>query len=432
MAQDQETKLTIGSAELVEAIIKYGSIDVSIQSTFSEATIVSYELTSATKNSAPLLISESIPAGSISNPTTVTASYDLANYYLDFRGLNGVSYNTLIAQISAMVDPSGDTLISQLNDYIEVSYSFNNIHPSYARGYFGNDTYINSGTEGFEFLTNLTGGNIGVEAINMDFELKNGVGVDLQVQVNTISMQNTETGSSSILNSSALNGSINVDRAEETGVSNPPVLPSTYYIELDNNNSNTNELFEIIPNQITYGFDLKVNPYGHVSSHNDFIYENNGIEVLLNLEMPVSIYMDQFTLSDTVEFNMGEKTIDDRYLIIDGFIHLYTDNWYPFSAISQLYLLDENYGIIDSILPDSSIIEAGVLDNNNIVVSPTRSKISGAINSDRIDALYNAHYLKTDFTLSTAKYPEYVKIYDYYKIDMTLVGDFNYVIDPNE
>lgn len=432
LAQNQETMLKIGNTELVEAIINSGSIDVTIKSTFSEPTIVSYELSSATKNGNKLVISESIPAGSVSSPSVISASYNLSNYYLDLKGLNGNSYNTLVAQISAMVDPSGDTLVSQLNDYIEISYTFNNIQPKYARGYFGDDSYSNLGGEEFHFLSNFTGGDIDIEALNMNFEIINGAGVDIQIDVNTISMSNIEIGRTSVLNSIALANSLNIDRAQETGVASPPIIASSYSIGLDNNNSNVDKLFEIIPNQIDYGFDLQINPFGHISSHNDFIYKDFGIEVLLDMEIPMSVATNQFTLSDTVEFDMGEKTIDDRYLIIDGFIHLYAYNWYPFTATTQLYLLDESYAIIDSILVENSIVEAGILDNYNVVVSPKRSKISGVINTAKIDALYNARYIKTDFTLTTPDYPDYVQVYDYYKIDMTLVGDFNYVIDPNE
>ena len=432
LAQNQETKLKIGNTELVEAIINSGSIDVSIKSTFSEPTIVSYELSSATKNGSKLLISESIPAGSVSSPSVISSSYNLSNYYLDLKGLNGNSYNTLVAQISAMVDPSGDTLVSQLNDYIEISYTFNNIQPKYARGYFGDNSYSNLGKEEFHFLSNFTGGDIDIESLNLNFEIKNGAGVDLQLGVNAISMSNIETGGTSVLNSTALANSLNIDRAQETGVDTPPVIASSYSIGLDINNSNVDKLFEIIPNQIDYGFDLQINPFGHVSSHNDFIYKDFGIEVLLDMEIPISVATNEFTLSDTIEFDMGEKTIDDRYLIIDGFIHLYAYNWYPFTATTQLYLLDESYAIIDSILVENAIVEAGILDDNNVVISPNRSKISGAINTAKIAALYNAQFIKTDFTLSTPDYPDYVTVYDYYKIDMTLVGDFNYVIDPNE
>ena len=432
LAQNQETMLNIGNTELVEATIKSGSIDVTIKSTFSEPTIVSYELTSAANNGNTLVISESIPAGNVSNPSIVSSSYNLSNYNLDLRGLNGTSYNTLIAQISAMVDPSGDTLVSQLNDYIEISYTFNDIQPKYARGYFGNDSYNNLGKEEFHFLANLTGGDIDIESLNMNFEIKNGIGVDIQMDVNTISMSNMETGNTSVLNSTPLANSLNINRGQETGVATPPVIASSYSIELDINNSNADKLFEIIPNQIDYGFDLQINPFGHVSSHNDFIYEDFGIEVLLDMEIPISVATNEFTLSDTIEFDMGEKTIDDRYLIIDGFIHLYAYNWYPFTATTQLYLLDESYAIIDSILVENAIVEGGILDDYNVVISPKRSKISGAINTAKIAALYNAQFIKTDFTLSTPDYPDYVKVYDYYKIDMTLVGDFNYVIDPNE
>ena len=432
LAQNQETMLNIGNAELVEATIKSGSIDVTIKSTFIEPTIVSYELTSATNNGNTLVISESIPAGNVSHPSIVSSSYNLSNYNLDLRGLNGTSYNKLIAQISAMVDPSGDTLVSQLNDYIEISYTFNDIQPKYARGYFGDDAYNNLGKEEFHFLANLTGGDIDIESLNMNFEIKNGIGVDIQMDVNTISMSNMETGNTSVLNSTPLANSLNIDRAQETGVAAPPVIASSYSIELDINNSNADKLFEIIPNQIDYGFDLQINPFGHVSSHNDFIYDGYGIEVLLDMEIPISVATNEFTLSDTIEFDMGEKTIDDRYLIIDGFIHLYAYNGYPFTATTQLYLLDESYAIIDSILVGNAIVEAGILDGYNVVVSPKRSKISGAINTAKIAALYNAQFIKADFTLSTPDYPDYVKIYDYYKIDMTLVGDFNYVIDTNK
>ncbi len=85
LLQDEETELAIADAELVEATIRSGTINVSITSTFSEPTTINYELSSATKNGNPLIISEPIIAGSISSPTTVVKSYSLTDYNIDFR-----------------------------------------------------------------------------------------------------------------------------------------------------------------------------------------------------------------------------------------------------------------------------------------------------------------------------------------------------------
>ena len=55
LAQDEETTLNLNSAELVEATLASGNMDVSIQSTFSEPIIVTYELTSASLNGISIL-----------------------------------------------------------------------------------------------------------------------------------------------------------------------------------------------------------------------------------------------------------------------------------------------------------------------------------------------------------------------------------------
>ncbi len=330
-----------------------------------------------------------------------------------------------------MVDPNADTLVSQFGDYIDIKYAFTDLQPSYAKGYFGNKIYSNIGNESFSFLSNYTGGNLDLETVSMSINVKNKVGADLQFQMNEIKMSNTNFGTTTSLSNDNFSTSINLDRAIETGNSSTPVFPGSYDIQLNETNSNIDELFEIMPNEIAYNFDVQINPFGHVSSHNDFIYADENLEVLLNMEMPISIAMNKFKLSDTIDFDFGEKTIDDRHLIANGFIHLYAENWYPFSATSQLYLLDENYEILDSILLDNQTIEAGIVDENNIVTNPTKSKISGTINPEKIDYLYAAKFIKLNFDLSTTEYPNHVKIYDDYKIDAILVGDFNYVIDVN-
>ena len=118
--------------------------------------------------------------------------------------------------------------------------------------------------------------------------------------------------------------------------------------------------------------------------------------------------------------------------IEDGSFKIVAYNGFPISSNIQIYLLDDSYGIIDSLFATTEQITAGVVDMaSGKVVSKTRTELLVPLSPSKIDNLYATEFIKivTDFTTASAL--TYNKIYSDYSIDVKIIGDFTYTIDES-
>jgi len=168
---------------------------------------------------------------------------------------------------------------------------------------------------------------------------------------------------------------------------------------------------------------VATNPMGNISSGNDFVYYNNPLKAILDMEIPLSLIASNLTLTDTVDFDLGENT----GTIESGTLSLYADNGFPFSAQVQLYLLNDNMQVTDSLLfPD--MITAPALNGNYMVIRPARSVIQIPLPGEKISRLYQTKKMRVVARFNTAGAGHHVKIYEQYRLDLKLTGDFSYMI----
>ena len=149
----------------------------------------------------------------------------------------------------------------------------------------------------------------------------------------------------------------------------------------------------------------------------------------MNLEVPLAFSANGLTILDTVEVAFSTDSEENTSTIIDGFLHLYADNGFPYEATIQVYLYDEVYQIIDSLVmfPGNRIIAAPV-DLNNKVTGKFLSKIDLPVNEDKISNLENAKKALVRVVFSTSPNNQILKIYEDYEMDLKLIADFTYRI----
>ena len=196
-----------------------------------------------------------------------------------------------------------------------------------------------------------------------------------------------------------------------------------YNIDINTGNSNIDQLIEIFPNQMIYNIDLIINPLGNISGYNDFVYKKHVLETNLKVEFPLSLIASNLTLQDTVDFSLPDEAETGR--IIDGTLFLFANNGFPFDAVIELKLYDENGGYIQSIQVNDYIKAAPV--NANLRVSAKReSTLSIPMNTNDVDNLYRAKKVVLNIAFTTQPQAQFLKIYEEYAIDIQLVGDFKY------
>jgi len=419
--------LDLGDAKITKIIVKSGYINLKTKNTLKEKMLCTYQIPCATLNGVPLEVTDLIPAGDVSSPSSFTRKVDISGYIFNLTGQSGTSANIITSVIKAWVNPNGNPVLITHLDSLQILSGFEDIIIDYAKGYFGNKTF-QSGQQfaAFDLFNKITGGSLSLEDIHLVLSVSNGFGVDACLLIHEIKSVNNRTNTTVSLASSIIGSSININRAQETNNPSTPVIPSVFSSNLDN--SNFKQLIENLPDQMEFSLDITTNPLGNVSCGNDFVYNKYGFKADLDLEIPLSLIAHELTLTDTIDFNLSKPS---GYEINHGTLTLIADNGFPFSTSLQIFLLDENNNITDSLITFNNTIASAPLDVNNKVVSKKRSIIKIPVSGQRLDRLYNAKKMIIVAKFNTANQPQYIKIYSGYILDMKLTGDFDMTVNQN-
>ncbi len=415
--------LNLGDAQLTRAIIKSGKIVLKIRNTIQEKMLCTYKIPCADINGILLEVTELIPAASINAPYEFTKIIDISGYNINLKGPNNTSYNKLTSVTQAWVDPNGNQVTVTNNDSLLFDAQFKDVIIDYAKGYFGSNS-VASGIKYSEFslFNKIISGQINLESIKLKLHISNGFGVDARFVFNSIKSINTRTNTTVSLASSLIGSYININRANETYNVANPVIPSVFEYNLSN--SNIKQLIENLPDKIEYSLDIATNPLGNISSGNDFVFNSAGFKANLDMEIPLSLIATNLTLADTLNFNLNPQ---QGYQINNGKLTLIADNGFPFSSQLQIYLVDANNTISDSLLGTENIIFPAYINSLNQVTQIKQTKLSVLITSEKLIKMYDAKkvIILSRFNTTNA----YTRIYNNYSLKLKLSGDFNMTLN---
>ncbi|HLG04325.1 MAG TPA: hypothetical protein VI731_12075 [Bacteroidia bacterium] len=426
-----QTTYALGNVELVMGILSEGIITLQLKNDIRRRVILNYEIPCASINGDPFDTSFVVNAAPDSlNASYLTAVIDLSGYTFSFTGTNNNMVNTITTIFSARIDPTETLPVTVYNtDSVAAINTFGGIKPYYIRGYFGSETTMAGPEEtGMSFFNRVQSGAIGLDSLTMNLRLTNYIGMDARITVNSLWSRNTRTGQSVYMNNSMIGAPINVDRATyATGT--PPSNPSVYNFSFNNANSNAKALVENMPDKLGYAISILTNPLGNVSGNNDFFFANYGIDAQLDVELPLNFYADQLVFEDTME--MSFASVENKEKILRGHLTLLASNSFPFTAGLQVFLMDANNQVLDSIIPLPGIINSGAtMSVNNYIVSAgfSNTQIHIPLNESQTQALLNSTRLIFRATFDTNSAPGYVKIYSTNRLDLQLTADFDYFI----
>lgn len=443
--QGETASFNAGSIQLHEAQVKDGHINVVVYNTIKEPIHYEFSLPEAKLNGNPLTLSGIVPAAS-GNPGQITIHKDISGYNLNLRGIGPVeqaqgdlngnntidpdTINTIYYTLTGRIDSSGNLISLSLDDSIYVRLDFSEITPQYAKGYLGQDIINVSGNEPVTTFKDILDGTLDIDDVKISLSVSNQIGAIGGIYINSLVSKNTVNSTQTALIVPAQYNPFIINKPVDPLSAQIPVNPTLNTMFLDKNNSNPDKLIEIMPNQFDYDMSLQINPNvlpPAPGTGTDFIYYNSEVVVSLDVELPLNLIANNITLCDTSEFNLDSAEVER---INGGNLNLYAYNGFPLEAKVQLYLLDDNYNIIDSLLIPEGLIMAGNYDfTTGIVTDKKQTKLTIPVDKDRLYQLVNTSYIKTLTKFTTCPYNTHVKIYNDYELDLKLVGDFSYHIN---
>jgi len=419
-----ETTYQIQDVQLRTTTIKSGFVTYKVISKVKEVVDFVYSIPCAKKNGIPFSINVSVPAANGSTPGVYNQTFDLSGYEISLTGIQNNRVNTIYTSLSATISPNGNPVAVSPIDSLIIENKFLDIIPFYAKGYFGNNTFnIGPETSNFDLFNKITDGTIQLEDVNFNLSLENPIGLDARVIISNLSSINTRTNTTINLSNSVINSPININRASEY---NGTVYPTYANFPLTVSNSNIKPMIENLPNKFGYNLQITTNPLGNVSGSNDFIYVDKLLKASLNMEIPLSLVATNLTLCDTIDFNISNNSEEQN--IKSGILTLFASNGFPFDASVQLYTLNENNVITDSIFGYANTIDEAPINSSYRAIGKKLTKISIPVNESKINLLYNTKKIILKVKFNTSAQPNFIKIYSNYSIDIRIVGDFNYTI----
>lgn len=421
-----DTRYKLNSVELRFARVLSGKIRLSFKNTISGKLFFEYRLLSITKGTDTLGISRVLQPGE-----EVNEEIDLSGYVIDFTGSDDQpDVNSIATRTLAYLTADEDTLTGPFLP-LELTSEFIAVKPEYAVGFFGSQTFdFEENAEPISWFQNIPSGQVDVGAGRLNLNITNGTGAEFKVDFNLLTSINSKTGNRVNLTHPVFDGTeeVLINRAGFQDTDPPVVFRSNWDTRFDDDNSNLDALFENLPDFLRYRVNLELNPLGNSSQGNDFIYYRSGIDIYVDAEFPLQLAAEDLVLIDTADLNLGERS-DELDDVNGGFLHLDVSNFYPLEAGIQLFILDEQYQTLDSLLLPGSSIAAANREPNGIVNIPAESRISAAVDQSIIDQIYAGKFIQFKVLLNSNPTDEQVKLYDFYRMDIELIADLNYRIN---
>ncbi len=402
----------MGQMELTRVMVKSGTGTIKMQSTWPGMTHIDFNFPQVYDNSgANFARTYLLPAGSISNPSEEIELVDMAGFDMYLTGSDGSSVNTLYADFNMGSGETTDVITVSNSDTIYYIIGFEDVIPSYAKGYFGQ--YYLSDTIGLSLdpMKSVIAGSIDVDSIDLTLTVKNGFKLIAQTKITKVTGINSRTNNNVDLNFPLLNSTININQASGGFYG---YTPSEYPIQMDNNNSNMTSFIENLPDSVDLGYELEINPFGNSSGGNDEFFPGSEMELFLDAEFPLEFSANELTIVDTLDIDYTAPT---STIPTDGTIILSYNNAFPLGATATFYMLDESGVVIDSIMSTSSILP-GSYDSGTYITNPYMGNVNYELSEENVRNLDDADkiVLKVAFTTDQTQM---------IKIDANSFFDFN-------
>ncbi|HOE04297.1 MAG TPA: hypothetical protein PLZ52_03700 [Bacteroidales bacterium] len=415
-------------AEIDTVLLKAGVLNSVVQSTFKHTLQLEFVFPTITKDGQALKLTFFFP------PTggyQATSNVDVTGYKADMTQTTQ-GYNEVPVEINYTFYHSGSADNSGM---ILFDSDFTGLNYSWMTGYFGyNSLIFESDTLDINIFKN--------ENFNVDeyyfqdpkFKVfyKNSYGIPTNFYFTEMFAQSKINGQNySIID---YENGLPLDSLHPYNVSFPYLFGTVREdsIILHRNNSNIPQVISIQPKWIQFIAHAHTNPYS--TSHNNFVSDQSSLDAEVVVELPLWGYIDNFHARDTAEFDF-----DDIYgtakIIKRLAVRLDMHNGFPVEGHGQIYFLDENYMVLDSLLQSvqDRIIPAATVDANGRVIDFADKLTIIEMTDDKIEMIKNTKYIIYEGHTNSSEYTSHklVKVYGDYrmKFDVSFELDLGVNVD---
>ena len=156
---------------------------------------------------------------------------------------------------------------------------------------------------------------------------------------------------------------------------------------VDSNNSNINQIASTDLTGIRVSVNALGNPTGFL---NNFILDTSHLDVNVEVVLPMHLRAEGLEMAEVHDFDMGGDEGLSRENIKSFMFQLETENGLPLEVSIQVYLMDADENILDSLFNDQNrnILPSGVVDDEGRVIMPTHNEVEIPLSESQIDHVF--------------------------------------------
>lgn len=426
ITENQEVTYKFGGPQVTLMRIKSGYVKMQVISTIEEEIVLNYTIPQSSYKGVPgtpLVQEVRVPPAPKGKSSSIDKLFSIADYEVLYKGKDPTQppfVNTVYSELSARMESSGIERSIALTDSVFIIFGLVDIVPEFAIGDFGKKTYSINEKEAIKAFKNITG-TLSLEQVTMSLLFENAFGIEADIDVEELNGINTRNGKSVKLYQPDLEKTITLGRAK-----NPPLIPSYKVLIFNNDNSTLKPFIENLPDELSTKFKITSRPRGS-DNYTDFVFYDSYLKAGLRMDLPIhfgaaGLQLVQKKSWDPTKGKGGVERIKS------GTLKLLVENNFPLAAKIQIEFLDELGNVITTLFDDlhrGDIAAAEILPGQEKTKGPVSSIVSTEVNEAKMSLVKRATNFRIIATFDSPGALRY-KIFDSYKLDMKLIGDFVY------
>ncbi|MEM7511007.1 MAG: hypothetical protein AAF388_08750 [Bacteroidota bacterium] len=404
---------------LTKVLLETGVIDATLFSTIEDTISFTYSLPSTTLNGDIPSISAKLNPAPPMGLSSFNQIEDLAGYLMDLT-FDGTQTNSLKQSYTIDLIFSGKQVSIDQEDSVFLNYTLRDVKPSYVEGYFGTGVDQYSGVVDIEAFQDLEIGSLDLEQPTAELILQNGLGMEMDVSIRALEAIKSNEGFRLGLTGAPIASPVPLDRI---------ILPDTFgfteeVLSFTTANSNLKEVISIVPDQISYDVEVSYNQDAIAANLDNFATNQSEVRAIFELDLPLEGQLASLVLVDTSEVDFSGT---DASRIESGTLSLLFENQFPFEAVVEATIYDENFVPLGVLLRDQAIAAGVPVSAGGRVETLVESSLSRSFTQEELTTwVEQGAFVIFRYILDTRPTGTPVKLYADYTLNGRLVGNFNY------
>ncbi|TAK37718.1 MAG: hypothetical protein EPO28_11595 [Saprospiraceae bacterium] len=370
--------------EVDYAVYKSGHVKFVCQSDYVGTIDFTLSILQASKNGVVAQVHQQF-----TSPPSLPGGFFASTAFVDVAGYDLIPQNdTIYIRYEAITD-AGDRI-----KLPKVFLINENVDFSYIEGYLGN--FKHNGKEDtikIEFFKNWIQGDVYFEQPNIYIHVENSFGVPTRSDIKLFDVL-TANNTRLPLQSDFITG-------EGIDFVYPPLnevgAVKTMTFAFNESNSNIEEVLGSRPIAIDYDVDALMNP-DTLTSLRGFITDSSYYKIQVEVDLPLHGRASGFGVVDTFDVNF-----DGYGSVSEAEFKMVADNGMPLEIDAQVYFLDENGTVLDSLFENgrTEIVGSADAGTDGIVTNPTTKTTFAKLPGTRFDQVRSAKKMTLHAFFST-------------------------------